>query len=69
MTSTPTPSSVEVYDPSTDQWSAAPSMSTAREGLGVDVLNEKLYAVGGYDGNNVLASVEVFWNASSQAAR
>lgn len=38
---------VEAYDPATDTWTTKASMPTAREGLGVGVVNGILYAVGG----------------------
>jgi hypothetical protein len=37
----------EVYDPTADTWSTAPSMPTARFGLGSAVANNHLYAIGG----------------------
>ena len=61
---------MEVYDPLTNKWTAGPSMSTARSGLGVGVVHDKLYAVGGSSSvgtSSVLASMEVFWNASAHA--
>eukprot|EP00966_Prymnesium_polylepis_P083811 1940902-Prymnesium_polylepis.1 len=52
--------SMEVFDPSTNNWTAGPSMSASRAGLGVGVLGGKLYAVGGIGFNQVhtLASME-----------
>lgn len=38
----------------------APSMSMLRSRLGVAVLRGKLYAFGGYNGKDRLASVEVY---------
>jgi len=40
----------QVYDPETDTWVAGPSMPTARYGLGVAVVNDSLYAIGGREG-------------------
>jgi hypothetical protein len=37
----------EVYDPATNTWSTAPSLPTARFGLGGAAINNQLYAVGG----------------------
>jgi Kelch motif len=38
---------VEVYDPTTDQWSTRAPMSEARFSFGLGVINGILYAVGG----------------------
>nr|7ONA_A Chain A, SAKe6AC [synthetic construct] len=43
--------SVEAYDPETDEWSFVAPMTTPRSGVGVAVLNGRIYAVGGYDGS------------------
>ena len=51
--------SVERYDPATNAWEAVAQMATARCNFAVAVLDDKLYAEGGYnldDGN--LSSVE-----------
>ncbi len=40
----------QVYDPETDTWVAGPAMPTARYGLGVAVVNDSLYAIGGREG-------------------
>ena len=40
----------QVYDPETDTWVAGPAMPTARFALGVTVLNDSLYAIGGHEG-------------------
>jgi len=37
----------QVYDPQTDTWSTGASMPTARQGLGVAVVNDVIYAIGG----------------------
>ena len=42
------------YDPQTNRWARAASMSTRRLGVGVAVLNGYLYAVGGSDGTSPL---------------
>jgi len=39
--------SMEVYDPTTDRWTAGPALRTARAGLGAVVLDGRLYALGG----------------------
>jgi N-acetylneuraminic acid mutarotase len=53
---------VQVYDPQTNAWSAAPPMPTARIGLTVVAAGGKLYAIGGAtDGfNNSTGAVEEF---------
>jgi hypothetical protein len=40
----------QVYDPETDTWVVGPAMQTARFGLGVAVVNDSLYAIGGREG-------------------
>jgi N-acetylneuraminic acid mutarotase len=40
----------QVYDPETNTWVAGPWLPTARYGLGVAVLNDSLYAIGGREG-------------------
>ena len=38
---------VEVYDPNTDMWAKRASMPTQRDSLGVAVVNNRIYAIGG----------------------
>jgi N-acetylneuraminic acid mutarotase len=38
---------VEEYDPATNQWTTMAPMPTGREGLAVGVVNNKIYAIGG----------------------
>lgn len=40
--------SVDAYDPQADQWITCPSMEARRSTLGVSVLNDKIYAIGGF---------------------
>lgn len=42
---------VVAYDGARDRWSAAASMKESRSTLGVAVLYDLLYAVGGFNGN------------------
>ncbi|XP_054845840.1 kelch-like protein 5 isoform X3 [Eublepharis macularius] len=51
---------VERYDPKTDMWTAVASMSIGRDAVGVCLLGDKLYAVGGYDGQTYLNTVESY---------
>ena len=51
-------SSVERYDPATNAWEAVAPMATARLNHATAVLDGKLYAVGGYNGDYHLSSVE-----------
>jgi len=38
---------VQIYDPETDAWTTGAQMPTNRYGLGVAVVNDRLYAIGG----------------------
>jgi N-acetylneuraminic acid mutarotase len=40
----------QIYDPETDTWTTGTAMPTARYGLGVAVINDTLYAIGGREG-------------------
>jgi len=51
-------SSVERYEPQTNEWHMVAPMSKRRCGVGVSVLNDLLYAVGGHDGQSYLNSIE-----------
>ena len=53
-------SNVQVYNPSNNSWSTGASMPTARAYLGVAVVNDVLYAIGGFDGQNWLNTVEKY---------
>ncbi|GJL70847.1 MAG: hypothetical protein NMNS01_00460 [Nitrosomonas sp.] len=48
------------YDPVTAVWRELAQMPTARGALGVTVYRDRLYAIGGYDGERNTAAVEVF---------
>ena len=43
-----------------NSWSVVVAMNTRRSGVGLCVLDDKLYAVGGFDGCTYLKSVEWF---------
>ncbi|KAJ8281321.1 hypothetical protein GJAV_G00066170 [Gymnothorax javanicus] len=51
---------VERYDPKTDTWTAVAPMSVSRDAVGVCLLGDRLYAVGGYDGQVYLNTVEAY---------
>lgn len=53
--------SIEMYDPATDQWTVVGQMSTQRRNMGVAVVNQKIYVIGGgmKDGTQI-ALVEEF---------
>ncbi|XP_034961399.2 kelch-like protein 3 isoform X3 [Zootoca vivipara] len=53
-------STVEQYNPATNEWAYVSDMSTRRSGAGVGVLSGQLYATGGHDGPLVRKSVEVY---------
>ena len=61
--------SVEMFDPATNDWKAVAPMSKRRCGVGVSVLNNLLYAVGGHDGVSYLNSVERFVQHRRQRKR
>jgi len=49
-----------VYDTENDSWTQESPMLTSRSGAGVAVVNDELYAIGGYDGDNYLAVNEKY---------
>jgi hypothetical protein len=51
---------VQVYNAGKNSWGTGTSMPTARAYLGVAVLNDVLYAIGGFDGVNWLNAVEQY---------
>lgn len=51
---------VEVFDPIANRWEKCHPMTTARSRVGVAVVNGLLYAIGGYDGQLRLSTVEVY---------
>ena len=50
---------VDEYDPTRDTWTSIASMEARRSTLGVAVLNNRIYAVGGFDGSTGLNTAEV----------
>lgn len=57
---------VEKYDPLTGQWCAVQPMKRKRRYVSAVTLNNRLYAIGGYDSSSRLNSVECFDHLSSQ---
>ncbi|XP_041076447.1 kelch-like protein 4 isoform X1 [Polyodon spathula] len=51
---------VERYDPKTDTWTTVAQLSVPRDAVGVCLLGDRLYAVGGYDGHTYLNCVESY---------
>ncbi|XP_053734816.1 kelch-like protein 4 isoform X2 [Synchiropus splendidus] len=51
---------VERFDPKTDTWTTVSSLSVPRDAVGVCLLGDRLYAVGGYDGQSYLNTVESY---------
>ena len=56
----PAVSTVEVYDPASNTWSAAAPMPTARSSLTAATVKGKIYAIGGANGSVYLNTVEIF---------
>jgi N-acetylneuraminic acid mutarotase len=50
----------DVYDPQTNTWSSGDTMPTARAYLSLVEVNDLLYAIGGFDGNKWLGTIEQF---------
>ncbi|XP_028656901.1 kelch-like protein 1 [Erpetoichthys calabaricus] len=51
---------VERYDPKTDTWTTVAPLSQPRDAVGICLLGDKLYAVGGYDGQTYLNTMESY---------
>ncbi len=51
---------VEMYDPATDTWAVRTSMPKSRSHLVAGVVDGKIYAIGGYDGETELGTVQVY---------
>lgn len=51
---------VEVFDPVGNFWERCQPLKTSRSRVGVAVVNGLLYAIGGYDGQSRLSTVEVY---------
>lgn len=51
---------MEFYDPSLDKWGPVSEMSVCRSDFGVGVLDNVLYAVGGFNGSEFVKSAEKY---------
>lgn len=52
--------SAEAYNPKTNRWHAVPSMWTPRSNFGIEVIHDRLFVVGGYDGSTTIPNVECY---------
>jgi len=50
----------EMFDPATNSWSTLEPMPRLREHLGVASVNDSLYVIGGFDGNEWFNTIEQF---------
>ena len=57
------------YDAKTDTWTQVAPISSARDAVGVCLLGDRLYAVGGYDGQQYLSEVEAYDAQSNEWKR
>ena len=48
------------YDPTTDSWTFVSQLSGVRDAVGLSVLDDRIYAVGGYNGSQNMDTVEVY---------
>ena len=51
---------VEMYDPKTDSWETKTSLPEPKDGFGISVIHDKIYAVGGFSDSNVVNTVYVY---------
>ena len=52
--------SIECYDPESGVWEIVGSLRTARSGIQAVVLEDKIFVLGGFNGEERLKSVECF---------
>ena len=50
----------QIFDPSNNSWSTGLAMPAARAYLGVTIIDDVIYAIGGFDGTNWLNTVEMY---------
>ena len=55
-----THTSVEIFNPATNEWSFGPSLQVRRSGVKAIAYNDKIFVIGGYDGTRRLKTVEVY---------
>lgn len=53
-------SSLERFNPLTEQWTMLSAMAIGREGAGLVVASDMIYCIGGYDGTHLLSSAECY---------
>ena len=58
--------SVEVYDPVLDVWEFLPQMTRIRIQAACVAFNNKIYVIGGFDGDQTHTSVEIFNPATNE---
>ncbi len=51
---------VERFDVSSNSWQSCQSMNEKRSGCSCAIVNEKIIAIGGYNGRSVLSSCEIY---------
>jgi hypothetical protein len=52
--------SAESYDPTTKKWTDIPSMSSPRRLFATAVMDDKIFAIGGFQGNTSTGRVDYF---------
>ncbi len=55
---TSTLATVEVFDPVTNMWTLGPTLTIPRANVGIAVVKNRLFAVGGFSGKAFLSSIE-----------
>ncbi len=56
--------SAERYDPVEDKWTMISPMKCHRSALSVAVIKDQIFALGGYDGEQFLPSIETYDEAT-----
>ena len=51
---------MEIYNPFNNTWTFGSPLNIGRSGVKAIVYHDKIYVIGGYDGNSELKIVEVF---------